>query len=143
MEPSDDYPDWFEQEQIHFAAMDGDVKRARQLLADGVPIDRFDETAHTALHYAAENEKFELVEFLLNAGANVNAQDESRAGDTPLGTIAATCSLRMAKRLIAAGADPRRPGGMQLSALDRARKRKRGEGPAVYAFLCEIAQRGR
>ena len=60
----------------------------------------------------------------------------------PSDEVASTCSLEMAQVLIDAGADPTLPGSMQLSALHRAKTRKRGDGPAVYQLL-EDAARGK
>src|SRR6188474_3254511 len=87
---------------------------------------RFDEIGRTPLHYAVEGGHLEVVKELLEAGANVDAQDERVIGDTPL-AAAGNCSLEMAELLIRAGADPARPGWMQLCALDRAKERKRGD----------------
>jgi hypothetical protein len=36
--------------------------------------------------------------------------------------------------------NPTIPGWMQLTALDRARKRKRGDGPGVYELLMRAAE---
>ncbi len=132
MSPQDD---WFEREQLHFAAADGDIDRMKTLIVAGSDVNAFDELGFTALHYAAKSERLEAIAVLLSAGANVDAQDESKAGNTPLGEVAGTCSLAVAQALVKAGADPSLPGWMQLSALDRASKRKRGEGPTVYKFL--------
>jgi len=76
---------------------------------------------------------------LLKAGADVNAHDEENIGDTPLGRIAGDCSLETAKILVEYGADPTISGWMQLSALDRAKARKRPEGRSVYELLCKAA----
>lgn len=51
----------------------------------GFPVNQFDELGKTALHYAAEVENIEIIKILLDAGADVNAQNESVAGNTPLG----------------------------------------------------------
>ena len=140
MSPQDD---WFEREQLHFAAANGDIDRMKTLIAAGSDVNAFDELGFTALHYAAKSERLEAIAFLLSAGANVDAQDESKAGNTPLGEVAGTCSLAVAQTLVQAGADPSLPGWMQLSALDRASERKRGEGPTVYRFLRNlVAKRG-
>ena len=48
----------------------------------------------------------------------------------------------MAQLLVDSGADPTIPGWMQLSALDKAHGRKRGDGPTVYELLV-AARRGR
>jgi ankyrin repeat protein len=127
--------DWFEKEQLHFAARDGDLRRVRELVSEGRPVNVFDETGRTPLHHAAENEHVEVVRVLLAAGADVNAQEQSTIGNTPLAGIAGKCSLALAKLLVNAGADPTIRGWMQLNALDRARERKDGDGPEVYKLL--------
>ena len=81
---------------------------------------------------AVASENFEMVEFLLTSGADPNCHDEARIGETPLGEVAAKCSLRMAETLVTAGADPTIPGWVGLTALDRAAKRKKPEGKEVY-----------
>jgi hypothetical protein len=65
-------------------------------------------------------------------------------GNSPPGDVAESCSLRIARLLVEAGADPTIPGWMQLTALDRAADRKRGDGPHVYEPLRYAAiRRGR
>jgi ankyrin repeat protein len=132
----------FERQQLHFAAQGGDLDEVRRLLAEGHDLNALDILGHTPLHYAVDNEDLRLVDLLLNHGADVNAHanDVRRISDTPLGKVAPTCSLEMAKRLIAAGADPLIPGWMQRTALDRAAERKRGEGPQVYELLKAAAE---
>jgi ankyrin repeat protein len=135
--------DWFERSQLHFAVADGDIERMKILIAEGSNVNAFDEIGFTPLHHAARSERLEAIDLLLSAGANVNAQDASKAGNTPLGEVAGICSLAVARALVQAGADPSLPGHMQLSALDRASERKRGEGPTVYEFLRKLgAKRG-
>ena len=135
--------DWFEKEQLHFAAEDGDLARITELLARGYDVNAFDMLNMTPLHHAAEQENFEAVELLLRSGADVNAHDERNVGETPLGHIAARCSLRMARILVDAGADPTIPGWMQRTALDHAQERKRGDGPLVYDLLMKTAKANR
>jgi len=113
----------FQREQLHRAAADGDLAEVQRLLVAGYPVNRFDDLGKTPLHYAVAREHREIVETLIYAGANVNARDQRRIGNTPLGESAQTCSPEIAKQLLTAGADPTLPGWMGLTAIDRARKR--------------------
>ena len=138
--------DWYEREKLHRAAEAGNLTAVQALVADGLAVSAFDELGKTPLHHAVLGEHFAVVDYLLRRGADINAQDERVIGDTPLGEAARTCSLRMAMLLAAAGADPTARGWMQLSALDRARERKRmegigGAGQAVFEFLREAARK--
>lgn len=133
--------DWFQREQLHRAAQSGDLALVRQLISSGQLVSAFDDLGKTPLHYAVEGEHFEIVAFLIRSGAQVDARDQRTIGNTPLGEVAGNCSLRMAQLLVEAGADPTIPGWMQLSALDRAKQRKRSDGPAIYDLLRRAAQR--
>jgi ankyrin repeat protein len=97
--------------------------------------------SRTPFHYAAEKGNFEIMQILLDAGADVNAIDEPRIGNTPLRDVADECSLAVATFLVNAGADPRIPGWMQLTALDEAADRQDEEGRRVYALLKSVADR--
>ncbi len=131
----------FEQGQLHFAAADGDLDRVKALVAEGQDVNRFDaDTSLTPLHHAVRGEHFAVASFLLQNGADINAHDEANIGETPLAHVAATCSLEMAQLLVDAGADPTIPGWMQLTALDRAQRRKSDEGRAVHDLLQRTAR---
>ena len=95
----------------------------------------------TPLHYAAEGGHLEIIKALIDAGADVNAADEARIGNTPLRSVAAECSLAVAQALVEAGADPRIPGWMGLTALHKAAERQDEEGRRVYALLKTVAAR--
>jgi ankyrin repeat protein len=90
--------DWFETEQLHFAAQDGDLNRVVELVEKGYPINAFDELDKTPLHYAAEKNHHHVVSFLIESGADVNAYNENNAGNTPLREVASNCSYEMAKK---------------------------------------------
>ena len=126
---------------LHFAAQSGDLLRVQELLAEGHSPNCFDECAKTPLHCAAEGEYVEVMRALLQAGADVNAHDPDRIGNTPLREVAENCSLAVAQLLIDFGADPRIPGWMQLTATHKAAARSRGDGPQVAALLAETAKK--
>jgi ankyrin repeat protein len=129
----------FEREQLHFAAQDGDVEKVKRLLRDGYQPNAFDELGKTPLHYAAERGHLDVLRTLIASGADVNAHDERVIGNTPLREVADNCSYEVAKILIDAGADPTIPGWMQITALHKARERKRPEGLRVRQLLEDAA----
>src|SRR5690348_6486405 len=67
---------------LHNATVRGDVKRVEQILdADPELINKADEFGATSLHVAAQIVRPELVQLLIDRGANVNA--ESRLDGLP------------------------------------------------------------
>ena len=130
-----------ETDLVHFAVQHGDLAKVKELIAAGEPINGFDDTHKTPLHYAVGAQRLDIAQVLLDVGADVNAHDEDHIGDTALGDIAASCSLEVAQFLIAAGADPTIRGWMQLTALDRASERKRAEGRQVFELLRSASRR--
>jgi ankyrin repeat protein len=131
----------FKREALHFAAGEGELCRVEELLAEGYPINAFDDLSWTPLHWAARRERLAVVHYLIAAGADVNARETERFGGTVLKHVAQTCSLELARVLLDAGADPTIPGWMGLTALDRSVDRKRFEGPDVHRRLLEAARR--
>jgi ankyrin repeat protein len=116
--------DWYEREQFHFAADEGDLPKVRRLVEMGIKVNVFDDLSHIPLHYAAKKEDIEVVRYLLSVGADENAREEEKIGNTPLREIAAICPYEIAKLLVDAGANPTIPGWMQLTSLDHAKERK-------------------
>lgn len=139
--PCAEREDWFEANQLHFAAMEGNVDRCAELIRQGSDIHAYDKLGNTPLHYAAKGEHFETVKFLISHGANVNALCEPLIGETPLASVAQTCSLKMAELLLKSGADPTLRIGLRSNALEAAENRKRGDGPRVYELLCRYSAR--
>ena len=134
--------DWFQKEQLHFAAADGDLDKVKELVAYGYDVNAFDEDlSFTPLHYAVKGGHIAVAKYLLSVGADVNAHDEEKVGETPLGEVAQNCSFEMAELLVGAGADPTIRGWMQMTPLDRARKRNKEKVGRVYELLLEVARK--
>lgn len=74
----------FEVVNVNFKKLQkkGDVDQMRRLVLHGVDINSGDYDHRTPLHLAASEGKIKAVEFLINEGANVNAED--RWGGTPI-----------------------------------------------------------
>jgi ankyrin repeat protein len=131
---------WYDKERLHAAADEGNLEEVKRLIEHGYDVNAFDEgMSFTPLHYAIANQDYKMAEYLLEVGADINANEEEKIGDTPLGHVAANCSYTMAEFLVNHGANPIIPGWMQLTALDRAKERKKDEGKRVYELLLKIA----
>jgi ankyrin repeat protein len=130
-----DDDDWYEREQLHFAAMDGDLAKVQTLLQSKPNLHYFDTIGCTPLHYAVEKEHYAVARVLLAAGADINAHDAEHIGETPLGRVVRDCTPEMARFLIDNGADPTIPGWMALTALFRAARRQDDDGPEVLNIL--------
>jgi hypothetical protein len=87
---------------LHAAASRLQVPVMDALLRAGVEIDRLDAVGQTALGLTARDEDWRGVEFLVNAGANVNLGGDF---DFPLGNAASAGNVRSLGLLIRAGAD--------------------------------------
>jgi ankyrin repeat protein len=67
---------------IHDAAKSGDIDEIKSLLNIGVSVDHKHNNGATALHVSVYRSNFEVADFLISVGANVNAEDDF--GRTPL-----------------------------------------------------------
>jgi ankyrin repeat protein len=93
--------------EIIRAAKSGDLAKVKGLLAtDAGLVHAQDTDGSTPLHCATWKGHVETVDFLLNAGANVNAQNSNEHwGTTPLHAAAHANQTAIAKLLIEHGAD--------------------------------------
>ena len=132
-----------QREQLHRAAQEGDLARVSDLIERKYPLNRFDQLGKTPLHSAVQYNRLEVVDLLIEAGANVNAHAERVIGNTPLGDNARECTYEVAEALVDAGADPTIRGWMRLNALDRARERRDAEAPKIVRLLEGAAHRPR
>ena len=64
---------------LHLAAVFGLVKIARALLEQGINVDEKDDKKGTALHWALMEKQIDMVEFLLDHGADANAERNQRS----------------------------------------------------------------
>jgi ankyrin repeat protein len=130
---SDD--DWFERERLHRAADSGDLSQMQQHLASGCPLNTYDDISFTPLHYAARSEHYRAAALLLDAGADVNAHEQEKAGETPLCVAVKGEYPEMVELLLQRGADPDIPGWMGVTARVRAHQRTDEDGRTIFAII--------
>lgn len=87
-------------------------------------LNTYDDISLTPLMCAVQNGNIEIAAILLNAGADVNAHDESMAGSTAVREAAEKGDVEMVRLLLAAGADPRISGWMGVDAVTIAERRQ-------------------
>ncbi|KAL6916491.1 hypothetical protein ACHAP8_007090 [Fusarium lateritium] len=92
---------------LHVAAAIGFRDLVSALLDNGYAEDMntYDDLDNQPLHFAAHNGKSEIVEELLNRGADIDAAKERRA-ITPLGMAAQSGDVKIMAQLLQRGADP-------------------------------------
>jgi uncharacterized protein len=99
-----------------------DAKMIAFLVEKGADLDSADKAQQwTALHFAARDQKAEIVEILVQGGARIDPADIF--GNTPLWrcVMNATPDIRIVEYLIRMGADPSKKNKSEVSALDLAR----------------------
>ena len=89
---------------LHQAAEDNDVKKMRQLIANGAIVDLKIGPGMTALHAAARGNADEAAQLLIDGGANIHAKIRVGDGLTPLQIASFHNSRKAGIRLLAAGA---------------------------------------
>ena len=89
---------------IHLATIGGLLNIVKYLIEKrNIPIDSQGNNERTPLHYACSNDHFEIVEYLLSIGANIEAKD--KMGKTPLHYACEEGHLHIIEYLISMGAN--------------------------------------
>ncbi|TAK90478.1 MAG: ankyrin repeat domain-containing protein [Burkholderiaceae bacterium] len=104
---------------LHIAVRWNDLSAVKLLVASGVDVNKHGEQGYTPLHYACEEGNSEMVQFLLDSGANVYARTE---GDLPFTTARlngndAICDLLSAYMRSALKLDQATPENQHMEAL--------------------------
>lgn len=128
--------DWFEAERLHRAAAEGDIDEMERLVEAGYQIGMFDDLSFTPLHCAVEKEQYKAAVWLLKHGAEVNANDFDRIGETPLCIGVRGNYPEIVELLLQHGANPDINGWMGLTATIRAHDRKDEDGKNI----CELIE---
>ncbi|MDH4113432.1 MAG: ankyrin repeat domain-containing protein [Actinomycetota bacterium] len=91
---------------LHYAALFGDLHRARELIEGGSDVGIGDHDGLTPLHYAAQGCSVAVANLLLANGADIDAEDVD--GNTPLwsATLRTRGEGPIVILLLGAGADP-------------------------------------
>ncbi|MYN40346.1 hypothetical protein GTP55_13270 [Duganella sp. FT109W] len=127
--------DWFEAEQLHRAARDGNLSEISRLASEGFDIDAFDDLSRAPLHYAVEGDSYQAAQLLLELGANVNRHEEELIGETPLSLAVQGEYPEIVELLMAHGADPDIQGWVGLTARIRAKKRRDDAGRRIAVTI--------
>lgn len=124
--------------ELHDAALEGDIGKTRAELAAGADPDRQDRNGMAPLHFAAQHNAAEVAAVLVEAGASVDLPDSH--GNTPL--FKAVFGSRGSGETIAvlreAGADPLRANGAGQTPAGLARVIKNYD---VARFFTDVAAR--
>lgn len=111
------------------AVLQGDVEKAQQLIAAGADLevldDRTNPNGRYPLNWAAWNNNVEMIEVLLDAGADVSKPN--RTGFTPLHHAIENGSTEAAELLVERGADLSAVNRFDLTPLQFAREAGRAE----------------
>ena len=92
-------------QQLLDSSKSGDIRKLKDALQKGAPIDSQDEFGETPLITISRTGKTNHMKFLLNNGANPNAQDN--AGWSALIGVSRDSNFEAAKLLLESGADPK------------------------------------
>lgn len=106
---------------LHYAALENDTQRIRELVDRGADASAADISGMTPLHFAAQQTAVDAVELLIAAGADVNAVDGHGNGPLWTATFNSRGETRLVEMLCRAGADPHHANNTGRSPMDLAR----------------------
>lgn len=92
-------------QSLHIPAGKGDLEKVKAELASGKDVDAKDIVGQTALMYAAEQGRLDVVKYLVENGADVNAQSDRRGRGTALIYASAANRITTMEYLLEHGAD--------------------------------------
>lgn len=93
------------QTSLQKAAANGQAKRVEQIIAKGANVNTVDSEGWLALSRAAANDRVEVIQTLLNHGANPNMANQNSLGWTPLHAAAVKGRVDAANTLMNRGAE--------------------------------------
>jgi len=108
------------------AAIAGDLPKIVVLLAEGAPVDLQDDNGWTALHFAIQARREDIVRALLERGANPNLVNSHGNGPLWVAVMNARGEFGVIEALLAAGADPSRKNLHGRSPRDMAQTIQKG-----------------
>lgn len=104
---------------LHRSAADGRVDTVKEAVEKNPQLVKSrDASGYTALHHAAIGGHADVVQVLLDSGADINARGSG--GETPLLLAAAKGNLEVVELLVKNGADVNKPGADQRTPLHKA-----------------------
>ena len=104
-------------------------------------INGFDPMTFSPLMWAARLNKMDHVILLIKAGADINAHDESRIGNTALHEAVECADYELIEYLLNSGADPTIQGWMNLNSLDKALNRLKSNDSEENQKIVELLKK--
>ena len=122
---------------LHLAAESGASTILKILLETqcSKTLDQYDYVQRTPLMCTIESGYFVCAKMLLKSGANINAHNEKRIGDTAINLAAAIGTPGIVRFLLDNNADPNIRTWMQMNAFDQAKQREGEQGNAIRKLL--------
>lgn len=130
---------------VHNAARNGYVAALKELLSrDGAwAFTRFNQLGHSSLIAAVRGKHLEAANLLLEAGAPIDARDETTNSHTALGYAVQQRDIEMVKLLLEFGADPDVRGWMNLSPVELSESDSPTDDPILCANIQELLLRAK